>query len=375
MISPSKKTISIFQCDLWKDQRKLETTTINGTEGLVKHYVSNEEKLIETQVLSYLSKTLKVANVPEILAEKNGYAILTYLKGIRIFNLFVELDLLSSEKLMDAQSIKKEVFSRCVINQKEIQHALLDFPANKDLTPYPIDKIYSLVELLSDCLRIKVHLEDIREEVEWLHHVCSKSAIVPFRDAATKNMVLVAPELWLGNFKSEEHRRDYIVSSIKNKKYESWLNSPIYDFDFSSCINTTTIEDDAISLMLHERTWVSDPSHASEITWIGKSDKQRAAATLFMRYYRFGGRKAAYRLLHPSGHRIRFRHDGDIFYFERLPSMLEKICPEFKNEIPNLIEFTELVAKQLKVPLTQFDYFRASSVARSKKYYVDMFPE
>jgi len=377
MISPSKKTLEVFKRDLWKDQRRLETVTLRGHECLVKHYVTEQEAHHEKSVLSHLASSLSNAKVPQVLDEGDMYVVLPYLQGVRVFNLFAELDRLQPPLDVVGREIKAEILSRCEDNQKEIQQSLMMWGNGHMLDPYPQHKISSIIQLLADCLGIEMDKEHLSDEISQLSDILSKGSSVPFRDASTKNMVLASSKLWLGYFTGEDERRKFLHDSIMSGEYREWVEQPIYDFDFASCINTTTPEDDVVSLRYQERTWSGMPVSAKELVWWGESDARRAAVTFFVRYYRFGGRKAAYRLLHPSGHRIRFRHDNDVFYFERAPSVMTHLWPEASNVFPRLLEFTSIVAKYLQAPVSSFDYFRSqqNKSLQKRRYYVDMFPE
>ena len=375
MISPNKETIDIFRTDLWKDQRKLETRIIKNDKYFVKHYGSTIEADHEKAILKFLHKELVEANVPTIVEESTTSAQMPYLKGIRVFNLLVEIDQLKPPLHFFGRKIKKLILDRCEANQREIQKALHRWGQLNRCPAYPPEKITTLIEVLANCLNIDFVDTHLQREVKSLNRIIAEGSIVPFRDATTKNMVLTAPELWLGNFHSEEERRHFLYNSLLNEQIPKWMDAPIVDFDFASCINSTTPEDDVISLRYHERSWSGKPCSEKKLVWTFEPDARRAAASFFVRYYRFGGRKAAYRLLHPTGHRIRFRHDNDIFYFEQLPSVMMSLWPDANKEFPILLNFTETVAKHLKIPISVFDFFKAENIKEKRKYFVDMFPE
>lgn len=377
MMTPSPKTMEVFRNDLWKDQRCLEKTVIHGQNCLIKHYISENEAKHEKAVLKYLSSRLHTAKVPHIIDEGSTHAVLPYLNGIRVFNLFVELDRLNPPLDVIGREIKKTILLRCEENQKEIQSALVKWGKEACLLPYPKTKLITLINVLSDCLGIDINYSQLDQETDVLWDILTQNSTVPFRDATTKNMVLASPQLWLGEFKGEEERRLFLSKSLSSISQPDWLNAAIYDYDFASCTHCTTPEDDVISLKYHERSWSGMPVSAKDLTWFGDPDPKRAAVTFLARYYRFGGRKAAYRLLHPSGHRIRFRHDDDVFYFDRITSIMNNLWPGVEDVFPHLLEFTRIVAKSLRVTISTFDYFRAdkTSTIKQKPYYVDMFPE
>lgn len=377
MISPCEHSLEVFRKDLWKDQRTLEKTTRNGEPCLVKYYISEEEASHEISVLKELATGLQIARVPAVLEEGSTYALMPYLSGIRVFNLFVELDRLEPPLDVVGREVKQLILQRCEANQKEIQVALLQWSQHSHPRPYPAQKITTIIGLLADCLGIEISPDSLNSEINLLCEILTKGSTVPFRDATTKNMVLASPQLWLGEFKSEDERRSFLFESLHGDSRPDWLDGQIVDFDFASCINSTTPEDDVVSLRFHERSWTGMPKNENELVWFGEPDPQRAAITFFVRYYRFGGRKAAYRLLHPSGHRVRFRHDNDLFYFERAPSVMKHLWAESAIQFSELMRFTDIVAKCLQVPLSPFDYFRAKygKPISHRQYYVDMFPE
>ena len=377
--SPSNESMRLFRDDLWKDQRKLDMVK-NHEEYLClqKHYVNETEAHFETEILQFMSEKLVNARVPKIISYSEDFISLEYLKGIRVFNLFVELDdHLPPEYQELGRHIKKRILKQCERDQQEIQQALIDWNRSQKLKPYPQEKLMSIITFLADCLNVKMPMNEIKHEIELLCSIFETHATVPFRDATTKNMVLVDPDLWQGNHESEDSRREFIVDSIAKGTWERWLSSPIYNFDFASCINLTTPEDDVISLKHHERTCSGFPQTADELIWFGEANPERAAISFLLRYYRFGGRKAAYKLVHYSGHHVRFRFDHHTFYFNRIHSVMSRLWPESERAFRGLLKLTDVFAKQLKIERDPFDNFRElfPELVRNRKYYTDMFPE
>lgn len=372
---PRPETLKLFKSELWKDQRHLERIPRDGNYYLRKTYVDSEEKARELKVLRHLANCLHKAKVPEIVEEEESSATFPYIHGIRVFNLLVELDRLDPEVGALAQAAKRTILDRCEVNQREIQKGLLSLQADGARRPYPArEKILGLVQVLGDCLGLVVEQDVISAELDALEEEWRDSCFVPFRDAAVKNMVLADSSLWLGEFDSEEARREHIRGTFAGSA-PKWLDAPIVDFDFCSCIHDTTPEDDPISLRYHERTWSGRPRHAGELTWHVAPNSRRAALTFLVRYFRFGGRKAAYRLLHPSGHRIRFRHDNDRFYFERLPSILTQLSTDLCRDYQSIVAFSRAVGRALHGARADIDHFLAAKLAERRTYYVDMYPE
>lgn len=77
---------------------------------------------------------------------------------------------------------------------------------------------------------------------------------------------------------------------------------------------------------------------------LGVPDGGRAAATLLVRYLRFGGRKLAYRIINSQGFKVRFAFDNPMFYFETLRKSAEQLSPEFVLKYPGLFSVVEAIA-------------------------------
>lgn len=151
------------------------------------------------------------------------------------------------------------------------------------------------------------------------------------------------------------------------------MNAPIIDIDFSSTIHDTTLEDDIISLRYHERTWDGHYPNVNELVWNGTPDMKRAAITFLVHYFRFGGRKAAYRLIHPKAHRIRFKYDDDLFYFTRLPVIMKKLWPRCEYKYLNIMNFIETASVYLATVQVTTDLFLEYE-NRQEELYTDVFP-
>lgn len=364
-----KNTVALFKRDLWKDQRKLEIENNN----IIKYYNDVREMETEISVASFLNSK-KIDGIPTIQAYEELSTVMPYYKGIRMFNLFVELDNLTQKYNDNVSKIKKELILRCERKQYQIQQGLIEWSQNQiKRTVYPHAKLKTIVTILANCLGIVIAQDAIEREINDINQYWDSVARVPFRDATTKNIILNSPELYMQNYSSDEERSDYIHQSILNNTYYKWLNAPIIDIDFSSCIHDTTFEDDVISLKYHERTWSGTFPTTNELLWAGNPDAKRAAITFLIRYFRFGGRKAAYRLINPQGHRIRFKYDNDIFYFKRLPAIMIQLWPECINEYPNLMSFIETASRYLVTARTATDLFLEYNNEQTK-YYTDVFP-
>lgn len=367
-------TIDLFRRDLWKDQRKLEVVKgKNEASLLVKYYDDIEEMDTEISVTNFLNQR-GVEGIPVICPYGEMSTAMPYYNGIRLFNLFVELDSLTERRDDNISRIKNELVLRCENRQRHIQKELLEWrEGEKFRVAYPHAKLKSIVYILANCLGIIIDKDAIEKEIDDINHYWSNVVAVPFRDATTKNMILDSPKLYMENYSSDEERNEYIYKSIQNDTYYEWMNAPIVDIDFSSTVHDTTYEDDVISLRYHERTWNGHYPDVDELLWNGKSDMKRAAITFLIRYFRFGGRKAAYRLIHPKAHRIRFKYDNDLFYFKRLPVIMKNLWPSCMDEYPNLMSFIETASEYLVTAQVTTDLFLEYE-NKHEELYTDVFP-
>lgn len=365
-----------FKRELWKDQRKLETRDRHETLTLIKHFASQGEGETELYVLSKLSgDSAERRHVPVVFDSAEGWVELEYIKGIRLFNLLVELDQVPDELHSRAEDVKATLISQADRNQRAIQRILRDSARLAHWQPYPAgSKILAIIQILAPVLDLRFDPQRLRQEIRDFDAMWTPLATVPFRDATTKNMVLAAPQLWLGNFEGEDARRAYLIETLRESGQPKWLSAELIDFDFASCGELSTPEDDYISLHFHERTWREAPGHGEALTWTGEAPNPARAALSFMtRYYRFGGRKAAYRLLHPWGHRVRFRHDRDAFYFERLPDIVGRMAPDLAQRFRVLMDVTAAIARTLDARRPGIDQFIAAGLAEKRNYFVDMY--
>ncbi len=370
----SSQIVNLFKTDLWKDQRVLDIDNSTGTPIMIKHYDSHEELLTEISVSHFLNSK-GISGIPIIKKDEGLTARMPYYSGIRLFNLFVELDALKCDYKDKISQIKQILISKCEQRQREIQRELINWRSTQlGRIAYPHGKLKSIVDILSFCLDIDIQEGVIEDEINAINNYWCTAVEVPFRDATSKNMILNSPKLYMDNFESDEDRSAYLLSSIKNNTYYDWLEAQIIDIDFSSCVHDTTFEDDVISLKYHERTWGGALPSANELLWNGTPDPKRAAITFLVRYFRFGGRKAAYKLIHPSGHRIRFKYDNDLFYFSRLPQIMVNLWPECMLEYPNMMHFIETASKYLPMQQISTDLFLEYNSGHNRTYYTDVFP-
>jgi hypothetical protein len=369
---PQEPLLQLFRSELWKDQRRLEVGHCSGHLAITKFFDDPVLCDLEYEVLRYLTKHLSAAAVPVVLARGSELITLRYYPGIRVFNLIAELDRVVPPLDRFANEVKVKLVSRCEAHQKEIQAALFTWPA-RPRKPYPIDsKLTAIVAILSSATDVQVNWDAMSEEIDNLSRYWNSQVIVPFRDAATKNMLVERPDLALDEFASADERHERIVALLAHG-YD-FSEDRIIDYDFTSCSELTTLEDDVISLRYHERTWSGYPRNAGDVVWSGEPDPARASITFLVRYFRFGGRKAAYRLLNPKAHRVRFRHDNDLFYFERLPTIARRLWPDADKSCANLLAFSEAVAVALGSGRSDVDSFACVWPEESRTFYVDVYP-
>jgi len=376
LIRPTRHALETFKTDLWKDQRKLSQKDQAGLLCLEKTFLSPEEAEIETNLLRHLENTLTVAKVPRVLASGATSITMPYIKGARLFNLFVELDQLTPPLDVVGRAIKRRLLTEANARQADIQRALMNFEFGRKSRVYPAGrKVRAIIDILAGCLGMHVDAGQLDKELADFDDRWAKFAYVPFRDATCKNMVLAAEQLWIGNFEGEAERTEYLKGTLSQDGLPEWVYSPVVDFDFSSCVELSTPEDDPISINFHERTWSGSPDVSRSLNWRYDQNAERAALTFIVRYYRFGGRKAAYRLLHPWGHRVRFRYDSDQFYFARLSSIVRAVWGDIDTRMPYLMEITEQIGRNLGTVRADIDYFIGEGLGDKRTYYVDMYVE
>ena len=370
----NRTTLLLFKSEFWKDKRKIEIVPFSGSDCLLKHYDSDLEMDTECSIIEHLIKN-GIHHVPRIYSRDSSAALMSYIKGIRVFNLFVVLDEYSKIDPIKALHIKRSILNRCEQQQKNLQNLLLSWKAAQThYEPYPSLKLETAVSVLSDCLDISYDYGCISKEIRHISDYMAQHSVVPFRDSTTKNMILSCDDLFLRNYSSESERDAQIFKWIDNGKINELLASPIIDIDFSSCINDTTPEDDVIGLKFHQRTWDGSMPNASDLVWNFAPDPYRAAISFMVRFYRFGSRKASYKLLHKETAAKRFKYDDSCYYFDELPKFVNVLCPDVIDEYPAFFDFNTKVYKKLTRVEVCGDYFRESDLYEKETPYVDVFP-
>ncbi|MDD5796489.1 MAG: hypothetical protein PUD24_06110 [Oscillospiraceae bacterium] len=368
------EALLLFKNEFWKDSRTI--TVSENSNTLKKHYNNQFELDTEVKILNSL-KNEKFFKVPLIKHISNTHIEMQYFKGIRIFNLLVELDLFSRVNSEKSKLIKKTIINQCEIEQIALQHSLINLweKDHIEIIPYPFSKLTTAVEILKLCLDIECNDLKLSNELNNIYTIYKEYAKVPFRDATTKNMILADEYLHLDQFHSIEDRRKYLFKLFDNENIFEYLAShPIINLDFSSCINTTTPEDDYISLHYHERTYDKTKMLSPPLNWLKDNNPYRAAITFIIRFLRFGGRKAAYKILHDDTAKVRFKYDNPQFYFKKLPLFVNAIYPEICSEYPYTFKFINDVYLRLQKVKTVGDYFMKAGFGSNEKTYFDIFP-
>ncbi|MDR1988239.1 MAG: hypothetical protein LBQ24_05960 [Candidatus Peribacteria bacterium] len=357
----TKEILKVFHSDLWKDKRLMDPQD----EIFVKKSESAIENKTEISVLRYLAEA-RVTGIPEIKRTEGLEIHMSIFKGIRVFELLVILDELSkSNAYNEAINVKKVIMDRCDKRQKEIQGLLKEWRKNeikngRKRIKYPQNKIEKIVNLLTECRDIPFSKESFAKEMRQLIDYWETVVDSPFRDATTKNMVFCDPHFQRIELAPNESKTERNIKQVIDKLGNGifWESTPIADFDFSSCVYDTTIEDDYISLHYHERTFNGNTYiEPKDVIWTGIPSHKRAAISFYVRYYRFGGRKAAYRLLNPVNHMVRFQYDHDDFYFRNLNPIMRSLYPLIDIEFPTLLQITEDLSKHLGSKLATVDEF------------------
>ncbi len=391
-----KESLKIFRNDLCKDQREIEILSYSSNKLIRKYNTSLDEFESEYKVLDYLLR--KNINVPRIFGkgyriENDGnkvpYVDIEYFDGIRVYNIFAYLrEIKQTNNIIEKQvnEIKEKLFIKCKQNQIAIQKELINFSkVYGEKKVYSQKKIYELVYMLCEIIKISPHKNLFDFEIPYILNEFNKIANVPFRDSTTKNMLLYYPKLYLGNYIeagqdilfADEKRKKYFVNMIKNGEYEEMLESPIVDFDFSSCKDLTSIYDDPIGFLCHEINWTGIPN-VSELIWNNKNDiinNVEIAVSFIIRFLRFGGRKLVYHFFHPNAYKYRFRYDNENFYFEKLPEIIMHYWKESKQIIPHFLNFVEAVIIFNKYHIyNDIDIFELEYPNCNRKFYIDIYP-
>lgn len=368
-----KADVDVFVADLWKDLRQFPVST--GPDAFGKHCFSAQQAALEAQVMVELARDLEPGAVPRVLDLQDATLIMEKVPGIRLFDLIRHLASVDDPELVShAASVKRILLDRAQARLGLVQQSLVKMTVLEDAEPYPLGpKLDSMFRLFTRVLDIPDISYPWRDDLEgFTHYWTERCCIVPFRDATTKNMIVDLPGAPRDRYEDTEvAQRSYVASLVAGGDSEVWYTAPIVDIDFSSVVNTTAPEDDPLSLLCHEwtyRTLPVSPELLVAVGGIAGPDAERSAATAFVRYMRFGGRKLAYWLINSQGFRIRFAYDNPLFYFEEIPRLCEELSPGFTVRYPGLFALVAGIARAVRIAtprdreLVNVDYLRMYNV-------------
>ena len=387
-----KNAFRLFSDELLKDRRKLSLDNEaipKNANTITKTYLSENER-IESDVISKL-KEAEIA-VPEIIDRGDKSITLKYYKGIRIFNFLVILDSLKnneyrneSSKINQLDKIAKKLLDRCEEKQKQIQKKLYEQFKDSSISPYPKSKLTNMIDLLFMCFDLETNKKNIQKEIDLVYKKFLINAIVPFRDASTKNMILKCNDLYLGLFENDIKQKEVVKKLFDNGELQGIVEQEkIIDIDFSFCIYYTTPYDDVISFRFHERT---EPYYSSydDLMWNNnisiepETENETIVATFIVRFLRFGGRKLLYRVIDPNHHAKRFKYDDETYYFKKIPEIIEHYG--FAGLLPETIklfkEIENILREGKKFPIIPYDDENIAKEIKEiveRDTYSDVFP-
>ncbi len=395
----SKEIIDVFKNDLCKDQREMKVfcdEARNSVSGMImrKYNTTIEEYNNEIKVIDYLSSVEGLNGIPRVLCHgfegDVPFIDIEYFNGIRVYNLLAylrEIELTMPDLKDKARAIKVHIKNKCLKRQIAIQKGLIAW-ANyyKKNEVYPQKKLKNIVFILAQVMQFgKIDYDKLSSELDEIIRRFEKIAIVPFRDATTKNMVIYCPELYLKNYLDDNQdvlaadlrRKETVINMIKEDRYNIFLDAPIVDFDFSSCEHLTTIYDDPIGFNCHEIMWESFPDQ-KDLIWSGTPSLtfgEDIAISFIVRFLRFGGRKMCYHIFHPNAYKYRFKYDDENFYFMHLNELIEHYWKDARKLIPQFMMFVDMIIQFDKNKIIDnIDEFEATYPNCNRKFYLDLFP-
>ncbi|MEM7358490.1 MAG: hypothetical protein AAF431_05310 [Pseudomonadota bacterium] len=365
----SQDDVEIYKRELWKDLRKFPRNSAVSKNVFVKDCLNEDLMKVELAAIEIIGKNSQEKICPDVSQVHGNCIHLEKIRGIRVFDLLRTLRSLEFESRCGrAQAVTDRLFARCRARLEIVQRALLNLEENLSFSPYPMEeKLSSIVYLLARILDVRVSEQCDRELVTFANYWTENCNLIPFRDATTKNMIFADPVLELSNDSEELQRISTLVSKITEVDVDYWESTPIIDIDFSSAIHRTSPEDDVLSLHFHEWTYGSQPLTAQALNLlpdIFTKDAYRAAATLMVRYIRFGGRKLAYKIINPQGFEVRFRYDNPFFYFKGLSRRCGELSTAFVEDYKTILVLLEKIGYEAENPsesdkyFFRFDHFR-----------------
>lgn len=351
-----KADVEYFIAELWKDRRLFPVA--KDPNEFAKDCHDYSLAVIEASVLLMLRERLGecVVPVPRRI-EEESVLILERVRGARLFDLIRHLRMINEDHPGSGAAEAYAVIMQRARNRlRLIQLELAKLRPFYCHEPYPLrSKLTSLLEFFLRVLDIQNIPPDWKHSLDdFVDYWDSDCVSLPFRDATTKNMFVVDKRLSLDHERdTDQAQRFAIAELLRNEPVKFWADVPLIDVDFSSIVHLTSIEDDPISLHCHEWTHGSIPCAPESFVLdasLGQPNPRCAAATLFVRYLRFGGRKLAYYLVNSQGFKVRFAYDDPLFYFREIPKACGTLSPQFTTQYSDLITVVDLIYRAALTP-------------------------
>jgi hypothetical protein len=351
-----ERDLQFFRRDLSKDERDWQGVMGRGGAAFRKDCLSPWRAEQEAAALRHLAREGGMRGdgrpdplAPQLLGQQGPYLWLEPLNGIRLYDLIRLLEaVIQAGEPAEARSARQlidRLLQRSRQRLMRLQHHLDGWQGPAGLHPYPLGrKLAGLVALLSRLLELPELEPALRQELRQISQRWRRWTCLPFRDATSKNVLVLIPAL--EPQKSDGERLTWLRQQLRGQPLERWEQLPMRELDFSSLLHSTVPEDDPISLLAHQRTLPYGPCTATAFSLLPNRHgvvEERAALALLVRWLRFGGRKMAYRLLHPQAWLQRFRHDDPLPYFRDLRRYGLQLDPALERRYPLLLERLEAI--------------------------------
>ena len=369
-----RDTVLFFKGEFWKDVRRLEVGA--DAEGDTLQRYSDGVTSIQDELswLTSLSRSLSKARIPEVLRATDDYIEFRYIKGLRAFNLLVDLKSIH-ETTGNAKASELALRLLSVLNSHlvEIRECAEKSSMTSDCIPYPYEeKARNTFVLLSSVLCLGPLAEEVLGDIRRLCDLAKAKATAPFRDANPKNVILEIPHLHLERYHSADDRSEMILTMLSNGVLDGLVEEEhLYHVDFSGFRYLCPPCDDCVCLNHHETTcWLNN---GTALCHKGRTHVT-IMATALLRFVRLGGRKVAYRLLNPSGYNVRHAHDNERYYFERMRDWIETLSRAGVIQGRQWLILNEAMLKacSMEMPFDSIERFEVGPPASG--YYSDVFP-
>jgi choline kinase len=345
--------VALFRRTISKEERNLGEPDRMVGSGFRKVCHSPGHAAIERSALEWLH-TAVGHGVPAVLAAQGSTLQLEPLRGIRLYDLLRLLRTIGEqrpERGEQARLASRLLLRRSLEQLFRVQRALLDWPPAAQSPAYPLaSHTAGLLAILVRLLGLPPLQPSECRELRLLRTRWQEGdALIPFRDATPKNILVAIDGLAPGLGISPEERLARVLAWLDR---DACASVRLVDFDLTSVVHRTAPEDDLFSLLAHAGTLPITRMLLAELSpglqpWPNavaalvsrihpgiRPDPERAARALLVRYLRFGGRKLLYRWINPAAFAVRFRYDDPAFYFARLPVALVQLDPGFAASFP-----------------------------------------